>query len=617
MQGRIYITKKTEKRLGSKFKRLLLKYNYNVVYNVLKTNETDILYIHPGYTFKRIDSTYNGLKTSDKNISRCIKIIKRIFCFSFIDKDIAYKELRKSLKYLNKIFLYIQISNYNTKLNLEFSSINEMIKFYQDDKKFVMLENVLQINKNTDISQIVELFLENTDNIFFKNKAKNIYFQKENKNANTKKFFINKSKNDKEDDFYVLTKLIPSVGLNENEKKQFEDLLSNSLSLDYTEKIRVIKALPTLNRFQIDELMKLWVNENHNFQKLEMKDPQKILELKNRVEQEWIKIKHKTLTDTLPSPRKISMLLKEFIKGQNHIIKPLATILHYQQEIKYNDNSTLKPLGPILLVGPTGSGKSFIVKKSADFIDVPYIHVDSTSLVSAGIKGYGIQDIFKDLLRRVNFDVNLAENAIIFFDEFDKLLINRDGMSILNQILRIIEGHKEPIIKSFDDSKEFDKISFLNTDHILFIFGGSFEHILKEKNQIQSGFLQNGRKYQNLNIEDLKKSGFPRELLGRIKRLFQLKPLTEKDYFNILKTGKDSPLLNYLTLIQETHGKKVTYNDDILKTISKMAVTTDYGARGLEQLIYKLFEPLLYEIPESNRQYSLDIKTINTLNKEV
>ena len=610
MQGRVYITKKTKKHLGSRFKRLLLKYNYNVVDKVLKIDDTDILYIVPGSTFKRIDSTYNGLKTSDKNISNSIKIIKRIFCFSFIDKDIAYKELRKSLKYLNKIFLYIQMSNYNTKLNLEFSSIDEMIKFYQDDTKFVELESVLQINKNTDISQIVELFLENTNNIFFKNKTKNIYFREENKNANTKKNLIDKSKNHQEDDFYVLTKLIPSVGLKENEKKQFEDLLSNSLSLNYAEKMRVIKALPSLSRFQMDELMKLWVNESHNFKKLKMKDPQKVLKLQYRARHEWIKIKHKTLTDTLPSPRKISMLLKEFIKGQDHIIKPLATILHYQREIKYNDNSTLKPLGPILLAGPTGSGKSFIVKKSADFIDVPYIHVDSTSLVSAGIKGYGIQDIFKDLLRKVNFDVNLAENAIVFFDEFDKLLISRDGMSILNQILRIIEGHKEPIIKSFDDSKEFDKISFLNTKHILFIFGGSFEHILKEKNQIQSGFLQNGRKYQNLSLEDLKKSGFPRELLGRIKKIFQLHPLTEKEYFNILKTGKDSPLINYLTLIKETHGKKVTYNDDILKTISKMAVDVDYGARGLEQIIYKLFEPLLYEIPESNKQYSLDINTL-------
>jgi ATP-dependent Clp protease ATP-binding subunit ClpX len=623
MKSKIYISKKIEKHLGSRFKKILLKHKYKVSYKLLNDNETDIVQILPNSSLEHIDATYNQIKTSDKNLFKCLKVIKRVYCFSIIDTNIAYKEFTRSFDILNKAFLYIQMSDYNKKWHLEFTSVEEMIESYKGDAQFTNLYDVIETDDGVGISEIVELFLEYTDKIFFRNKkktsknstlvniAESIAFDWQNKELEDNENFTYKLKYNQEDDWYVLTDLFPSLNLNEEKKQQFEELLANSLSLNYKEKMGVIKALPTLSEFQIDELMKVWISEDIRFHQLTEKHSQDIRKLKNKCTEEWISIKHKTLTDSLPSPRKIFTDLRELIKGQDHVLKPLSTILHYQQEIKYSPKNTLETLGPILLAGPTGSGKSFMIKNSANLVNIPYVHVDSSSLVSEGIKGYSLNDVFKDVLRESEFSMKRAESAIVFFDEFDKLLLHHDGIAIINQILRVVEGHKVPITKSFEESREFNDIISLDTSRILFIFGGSFEHILENKRQNSSGFLQQELDSKDLTFKDLEKSGLKKELLGRIKKIFMLNPLNEKEYLNILKTGVKSPIKNYTELLKSTHGKNISIDDNVLKDIAKKAAKLDYGARGLQQIVHELFEKILFEASELDDTYRITMENID------
>lgn len=593
MKSKVYISKAVEKHLGTRFEKVLLKSDIKVSYELLEEDETEIVQILPDSTLQHIDATCGGLATSDKNLFKLVKVLKRLFCLEFINPDIAYKERDRSFKFLDKFFLYANIASSRY---IESLSVENAIALNNDDNEFPGLSHLG--SKDISIKGIIHLFLKHTNVIYYENN-RDIQDCIENNDE-----FLNISKNhsvdfeslldlsrEKKEDYqlqynqdealYVLFDLFPSIGLNSIQKKQFEELLSYSLSLNYEEKIRVIDALPTLSRFQVDELMKVWMDEGKKFEELGEEHPEDIVKLKKICTENWIEIKHKTFSDTLPSPQKLFSNLKEFVKGQDHVLKPLATILHYQQEIKYSKNTTLKPLGPILLAGPTGSGKSFIVKTSSKLINLPYVHVDASSLVSEGIKGYGVNDMFKDVLRVSDFDIKRSESAIVFLDEFDKLLLHHDGVSIITQILRVIEGHKVTIHMDYRESKEFRDISSVDTSRMLFIFGGSFEHIMQDKRQGHTGFLQQDNASKGLSFEDLESSGFPRELLGRIRKIFMLNSLKEKDYLNILTSGKDSPIISYTELLKSTHGNKVSIDDDVLQAISKMASESNYGARGL------------------------------------
>jgi len=169
------------------------------------------------------------------------------------------------------------------------------------------------------------------------------------------------------------------------------------------------------------------------------------------------------------------------------------------------------------------------------------------------------------------------------------------------------------ITKSFNESEEFKNISSLDTSRILFIFAGSFEHIMQNKRQGNSGFLQQDNASKGLSFKDLESSGFPRELLGRIKKIFMLNSLGEEDYLSILKTGKDSPITNYTQLLESTHGNRVSINDDVLDAVSKMAANSEYGARGLQQIVHQLFENVLFEAPESDEEYCIDMASLNII----
>jgi len=626
MKTKLYISKEIEKNLGSRFKKILVKAGYKISYKALEDKDTTIVYILHDSTLQHIDATCDGLRTDDKNLLKCVKTLKRLLCLSQIDDDITYKEIGKSFNLLNKSFLYIQMSNYNEEWSNEFTSIDEMLEAYSQNSEFVHLNDVF--SKDITVLMIVELFQEYSDSIYYENDNK-ITLDSDDKFMNTLKHFsknfnmpenkLNKKEDtyklqyNQDEAFYVLFNMFPAIGLTDHEKKQFEELLSYSLSLNYEEKIRVIDALPTLSRFQVDELMKVWMEEGKKFGELGEKYPEDIVKLKKICTKNWIEIKHKTFSDTLPSPQKLFSNLKEFVKGQDHVLKPLATILHYQQEIKYSKDTTLKPLGPILLAGPTGSGKSFIVKTSSKLIDLPCVHVDASSLVSEGIKGYGVNDIFKDVLRACDFDIKRSESAIVFLDEFDKLLLHHDGVSIVTQILRVIEGDNVTIHMDYRESKEFRDISSLDTSRMLFVFAGSFEHIMQNKRQGHTGFLQQDNASKGLSFEDLESSGFPRELLGRIRKIFILNSLNEKDYLNILTSGKDSPIMSYTQLLESMHGTKVSIDEDVLQTISKMASESNYGARGLHQVVHRLFEPVLFEAPESSEEYFIGMDSLELL----
>jgi len=612
MKVKIYISQEVEKNVGTRFQKVLKKSGYKVAFKTLDKTSTKITCVTALSSLEQIDATYNGLNTSDKYLLKFTKVVKRLYCLSKIDEKVTYKELRKYMPLLNKIFLYIQILSSKKNWKSKFDSIDKMLKFYMHDAEFMKISDAL--SELFSMSDLIALFQEFTDAISFKKESTSLKEEMESFLENNpqyeslRKAYIDRS--------YILLDQFLDTKLSDSKKKYFEDLLALSLSLNKEEKIRIIRMLPTLSIYQIDELIKVWIQESKNFKELEKIHYDDTVALKNKCDNDWKDISENLARYLLSSPRDIMSKMRDYIKGQDHIIKDISTILYYQQEIMYG-NKSLKPLGPILVAGPTGCGKSFILQTSATLTKLPYIHVDCSSLVSEGIKGHGINDVLKDILRICDYDASRAEKAIVFFDEFDKLLLHHDGESIMTQILRVAEGHDTPIVTSMDQANEFKGIKSLNTSKILFVFGGSFEHIMEEKREKHSGFLKEKNTNTVLNLKDLETSGFPKELLGRIKGVFILRILQVNDYFEILKKGKNSPILEYKNLIKSTHGNRVTVDDDILKSISKMAFTSNYGARGLHQIIYKLFQNILFEAPETKQMYDITLENIHGLKQEI
>ncbi|WP_457743584.1 hypothetical protein, partial [Sulfurimonas sp.] len=171
MKAKVYISQVVEKNIGTRFKKVLKKNGYNVSCKIIENSSNNIAYVTPNASLKYIDATYNNLNTSDKYLSKFIKVVKRLYCLSKIDKTITYKEFRKYFSFLNKTFLYIQISSSNKNWQHKFNSVDKLLKHYINDTKYIELANALPETFN--ISDIILLFQEFTDTIWFENELKN------------------------------------------------------------------------------------------------------------------------------------------------------------------------------------------------------------------------------------------------------------------------------------------------------------------------------------------------------------------------------------------------------------------------------------------------------------
>lgn len=326
-----------------------------------------------------------------------------------------------------------------------------------------------------------------------------------------------------------------------------------------------------------------------------------------------------TLENTL-KPTEIKQKLDEYIIGQDRAKKIISVAVynHYKRILKKHKNEVDIQKSNIVLLGPTGCGKTLIVKTIASLLNVPLVVVDATSLTQAGYVGGNVEDMLTSLIKEANDDIKLAEHGIIFIDEIDKIASKDDdnrtrdvsGKGVQQSLLKIIEGTEINI--SGDDKKLFSPTSstVINTKNILFIVGGSFDGLDKiiserlNKNDIGFGHSAKKEKIDSDLVkftkqEDLVSFGLIPEFIGRLQVIAVLQKLSEESLVKVLKEPKDSLIKQYQALL-EIDNIKLDFEDLAIKKIARIAMKRNTGARGLKSIIEDSMLELMYYSPTNN-----------------
>jgi len=300
------------------------------------------------------------------------------------------------------------------------------------------------------------------------------------------------------------------------------------------------------------------------------------------------------------SPKMILEHLNKYVISQDEAKKEIALAMYYHSlKSKYATNNLIGTNGPLMIVGPTGSGKTFMVQKASEFIDSIFLHVDTSSMVPEGIKGYSINSLIKDLIFLAGRNMRKASRAVVFLDEMDKLFLDEDSdlnysKRVTSQLLRLLEGSTFKVYDGASGEKE--SIDF-DTKNVQFILGGAFQSILDEKQKKKSvmGFMNELTETpsQKITLEDLYKAEVPKELLGRMNTIVNLHPLKEDDYYKILTQSESSPLKEFINKIN-FHGDTVDINDETLQKVSKAAAESELGVRAIKQTLKNMFSDALF-----------------------
>ncbi|MFC2073800.1 AAA family ATPase [Campylobacterota bacterium] len=309
------------------------------------------------------------------------------------------------------------------------------------------------------------------------------------------------------------------------------------------------------------------------------------------------------------TPQKILNYLNQHIISQEKAKKDIALAMYYHSlKTKYHTKEELGVNGPMMIVGSTGSGKTFIVQKACEYMDTVFIHVDASSMVPEGIQGYSISVLGKEILAKANYNIHRASHCVVFFDEIDKLFNSEDksefGGKVANQLLRLIEGSTIKVSGS--------SIKELDTSNIQFILGGAFQWILDEKSTRRSavGFTSEAKEKDcfEITLEDLFKEGIPKELLGRMSTIVNLQKLSEDHYFSILTNSKSSPLKEFVSKV-EFHGDSVDISEETLRQVSKVAAENKLGVRAIKQILTRMFsDALFYAADEEQKTHTVTYK---------
>lgn len=401
---------------------------------------------------------------------------------------------------------------------------------------------------------------------------------------------------------------------------EFIRQLRHSIALNTQEKLRVIDSLPTLSPFQLDELYRVFCDEHDEFKVLYKTEHEAICDMLAKRDEQWEEIK--TILSSRGkyqdgilieydkngnvTPTTLKQMIDANVIGQEHVTRELASAIYYQKlaisHVVNRKKLKLQPLKPIMLIGSTGSGKTFLVQKACEIAEIPFMHVDSSSMVQEGIVGFSTNDIAKQLLEKTENNVKLAEHSVVFFDEIDKLLHTSHGASVQSQLLRLLEGTELRISADrWDSGDSRPPVRALRTHNMLFILGGAFQNMI-EKRKKNIGFASeadsddDSLRYRNQLDVELNNQGFSKEFLGRIATILTLRPLGAKDYFAILKQSKSSPLKGFIERI-EYHGDSVQINDEALMKIAQQAAKSQVGARALYKMLYKVFAEATFDAP--------------------
>ena len=323
----------------------------------------------------------------------------------------------------------------------------------------------------------------------------------------------------------------------------------------------------------------------------------------------------------IPPPHRIKAQLDDYVIGQEHAKKVISVAVynHYKRVATGTMDDIEIEKSNMLMIGPTGCGKTYLVKTLARLLDVPLAITDATSLTEAGYIGDDIESVLSKLLAAADNDVEKAEKGIVFIDEIDKIAKKRNtnqrdvsGESVQQGLLKLLEGAEVEVPVGANSKNAMVPLETVNTKNILFICGGAFpdlENIIKERLNKQSsiGFRADLKdKYDHeknlirkVTVEDLRNFGMIPEFLGRLPIIYTLDGLSEEMMVRILKEPKNAILKQYQKLLA-LDEVKLDFTDDALSAIAKKAMEKDTGARALRAIIEDFMLDIMYEIPKDD-----------------